>query len=57
VLYYPHLWVLTALTAVGLRLVETEALRATSEQIVTPEPAPIMHPAMEAVLRRSRTPV
>jgi O-antigen ligase len=57
VLYYPHLWVLTAFTAVGLRLVETEASRATSEQIVTPEPAPIMHPAMEAVLRRSRTPV
>jgi len=56
VLYYPHLWVLTAFTAVGLRLVETEASR-TSEQIVTPEPAPIMHPAMEAVLRRSRTPV
>lgn len=57
VLYYPHLWVLTAFTAVGLRLVETEASRATSEEVVTPEPAPIMHPAMEAVLRRSRTPV
>ena len=57
VLYYPHLWVLTAFTAVGLRLVETEASRATSEQIVAPESAPIMHPAMEAVLRRSRTPV
>jgi O-antigen ligase len=57
VLYYPHLWVLTAFTAVGLRLVEIEASRASSEQIVTPEPAPIMHPAMEAVLRRSRTPV
>lgn len=57
VLYYPHLWVLTAFTAVGLRLVETEASRATSEQVVTPEPAPIMHPAMEAVLRRSRSPV
>jgi len=57
VLYYPHLWVLTAFTAVGLRLVETEASRATSEQAVTTEPAPIMHPAMEAVLRRSRTPV
>jgi O-antigen ligase len=57
VLYYPHLWVLTAFTAVGLRLVETEASRAASEQVVTPDPAPIMHPAMEAVLRRSRTPV
>jgi len=56
VLYYPHLWVLTAFTAVGLRLVETEASRATSEQAVTTEPAPIMHPAMEAVLRGSRTP-
>ena len=31
VLYYPHLWVLTAFTAVGLRLVETEASRATSD--------------------------
>jgi O-antigen ligase len=57
VLYYPHLWVLTAFTAVGLRLVETAASNATSEQNVTPAPAPIMHPAMEAVLRHSRTPV
>jgi O-antigen ligase len=56
VLYYPHLWVLTAFTAVGLRLVEAEASRAASNPLTPPAPAPAMHPAMAAVLRRSRTP-
>jgi O-antigen ligase len=54
VLYYPHLWVLTAFTAVALRLVEAEASGPASE-VVAPAP-PVMHPAMAAVLRRSRTP-
>jgi hypothetical protein len=57
VLYYPHLWVLTAFTAVALRLVEVEASRAASDKTATPaSSAPVMHPAMAAVLRRSRTP-
>lgn len=58
VLYYPHLWVLTAFTAVALRLVEAEASRAASDDIVAPAEPPAMHPAMAAVLRlrRSRTP-
>jgi hypothetical protein len=55
VLYYPHLWVLTAFTAVALRLVEAEASGPASE-VVAPAPPPVMHPAMAAVLRRSRTP-
>jgi probable O-glycosylation ligase (exosortase A-associated) len=57
VLYYPHLWVLTAFTAVALRLVDREASHAASDHTVAPEPEPVMHPAMAAVLRNSGTPV
>ena len=57
VLYYPHLWVLTAFTAAALRLVEFEVTRIASGDTVAPAaPEPVMHPAMAAVLRRSRTP-
>jgi hypothetical protein len=56
VLYYPHLWLLTAFSAVAYRLVEAEVSRAASDHVETAAPAPVMHPAMAAVLRRSRTP-
>jgi len=55
VLYYPHLWVLTAFTAAAIRLVDIEVSRATNDH-VAPAPEPVMHPAMAGVLRRSRTP-
>jgi O-antigen ligase len=56
VLYYPHLWVLTAFTAAAVRLVDNEVSRAATDRGVAPAPEPVMHPAMAAVLRRSRTP-
>jgi probable O-glycosylation ligase (exosortase A-associated) len=56
VLYYPHLWMLTAFSAVAYRLVEAEVSRAASDHVETAAPGPVMHPAMAAVLRRSRTP-
>ncbi len=51
VLYYPHLWVLTAFTAAAVRLVDSEAATIASGQTVAPAPGPVMHPAMAAVLR------
>jgi O-antigen ligase len=56
VLYYPHLWVLTAFTVAAVRLVEIEVTRIATGDTVAPTPAPVMHPAMAAVMRRSRTP-
>jgi O-antigen ligase len=56
VLYYPHLWVLTAFTAAAVRLVEIEVTRIAAGDTVAPVPEPVMHPAMAAVLGRSRSP-
>jgi O-antigen ligase len=54
VLYYPHLWLLTAFTVAAVRLVEIEVTGIATAATV--EPAPVMHPAMAAVLRGFRTP-
>jgi O-antigen ligase len=54
VLYYPHLWLLTAFTVAAVRLVEIQVTGIATGATV--EPAPVMHPAMAAVLRGFRTP-